>query len=627
MKKKLDILKWVAGILILLNCYNCLAQNPDFTYKLGGKITFMKLTDAGVLVVANGDGLVGIKPGASQPHFNFTSYGKVKPEEMEFIPMSPYLVVSQGGFMTAKKSVIDFVSGKKMFGTEDNGWKITNRCDVMLPQNKLVVLGSRKSGAMAIGLYDLATGKEESLIELNDPKKVASAASIPQFSGRPAIIGNGLLVPTTKSLIQVNTQTGKIDWTTKTDDITWVVADETGTEIYCFEERPNGDTKIFKVSNKGEILWKEGQKLKGKVVNFQILPQGLAVVSNVDNSGKSGIAKIAASASESKIMMLSAKDGEDLWEKAPKTKGYVQHFYVMDDGILFGLYEGGINKISFDGKTVFKKPLKTGENIMVMAQTPQGLLYITGEDANIVNLENGEQVWAKPLKYKKATSVASTYDTKNDRYLIAADGKIMGIDANSGTVSDFAQCNFEEKEDPNTMQVRDGGVFLSSSQNMAMYDFNGNESYKVYHKSPGRSTFGKIMGGVMAVASTTMAVSMSAAAGANRSAYGSVNDLSTYNEYGKQAKQAADMFSGIAGASFDYLSKRFKATSATENSQFILTKLGNGVGLVKVNKDSGNIDKEIILNDKKPEYEVDEMGGMLYYQKDGSTIYAFDLQK
>lgn len=37
MKKKIDILKWVAGILILLNCYNCLAQNPDFTYQLGEK--------------------------------------------------------------------------------------------------------------------------------------------------------------------------------------------------------------------------------------------------------------------------------------------------------------------------------------------------------------------------------------------------------------------------------------------------------------------------------------------------------------------------------------------------------------------------------------------------------------
>jgi hypothetical protein len=621
MRRKLDILKWVAGVLILLNCYNCLAQNPDFTYKLGGKITFMKLTDAGVLVVANGEGLVGIKPGASQPHFNFTSYGKVKPEEMDFIPMSPYLVVSQGGFMTAKKSVIDFVSGKKMFGTEDNGWKFTNRCDVMLPQNKLVVLGSRKSGAMAIGLYDLATGKEESLIELNDPKKVGSVASIPQFSGRPTIIGNGLLVPTTKNLIQINTQTGKIDWTTKTDDITWVVADESGTEIYCFEERPNGDTKIFKVSNKGEILWKEGQKLKGRVVNFQILPQGLAVVSNVDNSGKSGIAKIAASASESKIMMLSAKDGEDLWEKAPKTKGYVQHFYVMEDGILFGIQEGGINKISFGGTPLFKKPLKTGENIHTMAMTPKGMIYITDSDANIIDLKTGESIWNKPIQYKKAKAVSSTYDKKNKRYLISTGEEMMAIDENSGDVSTLASYKFNEKEVPGSLTSRDGGLLLTSSQNIMMLNFDGSQKFHEYYKSPGKSTAGKIFAGVMGVASVAVASSAALTAGANK------NSLGDYNSYGERAKIVQDGFSDIASASFTEMSKRFKATSATENYQYILTMLDSGVGLVKINKDNGSKEKEVLLKDKKPEYEVDEIGGMLYYQKDGATIYAFDLQK
>jgi hypothetical protein len=621
MRRKLDILKWVAGVLILLNCYNCLAQNPDFTYKLGGKITFMKLTDAGVLVVANGEGLVGIKPGASQPHFNFTSYGKVKPEEMDFIPMSPYLVVSQGGFMTAKKSVIDFVSGKKMFGTEDNGWKFTNRCDVMLPQNKLVVLGSRKSGAMAIGLYDLATGKEESLIELNDPKKVGSVASIPQFSGRPTIIGNGLLVPTTKNLIQINTQTGKIDWTTKTDDITWVVADESGTEIYCFEERPNGDTKIFKVSNKGEILWKEGQKLKGRVVNFQILPQGLAVVSNVDNSGKSGIAKIASSASESKIMMLSAKDGEDLWEKAPKTKGYVQHFYVMEDGILFGIQEGGINKISFGGTPLFKKPLKTGENIHTMAMTPKGMIYITDSDANIIDLKTGESIWNKPIQYKKAKAVSSTYDKKNKRYLISTGEEMMAIDENSGDVSTLASYKFNEKEVPASLTSRDGGLLLTSSQNIMMLNFDGSQKFHEYYKSPGKSTAGKIFAGVMGVASAAVASSAALTAGANK------NSLGDYNSYGERAKIVQDGFSDIASASFTEMSKRFKATSATENYQYILTMLDSGVGLVKINKDNGSKEKEVLLKDKKPEYEVDEIGGMLYYQKDGSTIYAFDLQK
>src|SRR5690606_4754854 len=161
-------------------------------------------------------------------------------------------------------------------------------------------------------------------------------------------------------------------WQTKIKGVNWMVADETEKEIYGFETTVNGkNTRIHKIGSNGDELWKDDRKVQGNVTNFQILPQGLAVVSDV-----TGGSSVLSAASESKITMFSATTGEDLWDKAPKTKGYVQHFYVMDDGILFGIYEGGINKISFDGKTLFKKPLKTGENIMIMAETPQGLIYI-----------------------------------------------------------------------------------------------------------------------------------------------------------------------------------------------------------------------------------------------------------
>jgi hypothetical protein len=622
MKKVCSMLIIVFLVTLLSNMSVAFAQKttPDAIHNLGGKISMMKLTDAGVLVIANGDGLVGIKPGAKETHFNFKDYGKVKPEELEFIPMSPYVVVSQGGFMTAKKSVIDFISGKKMFSTEENGWKITNRCNVMLPQNKLVVLGSRKGGAMAVGLYDLATGKEESLIELNDPKKVGLASAIPQFSGKPAIIGDGLLIPTTKNLMQIDVKSGKVNWTTKVDDITWVTADKTGKEIYAFEETPGGDTKIYKVRNDGTILWEKGVKVKGKVSRFEILPQGLAIVSDVDNSGKNGLAKLASSASESKIGFLNATDGSDLWDKAPKTKGYVQHFYIMDDGILFGIQEGGINKISFDGNTLFKKPLKTGENIHTMALTPKGMIYITDTDADIINLSTGESIWSKPIKYKKAKAVASTYDSKNKRYLISTGEEMLAINENTGDISTLATYKFEEKETPSSLSARNEGLLLTSDQNMMMLNFDGSKKFHEYHRSPGKSTAGAIFAGVLGVASMAVASSAAYTAGANKNAIGQ------YNETGRQAKIIQDGFSDIASASFTELHKRFKATAATENYQFMLTKLDDGVGLVKVNKDSGKKDKEIIIKDKKPEYEVDEFGGMLYYKADDRTIHVFDLK-
>ena len=610
--------KHLASIMVLLlfTSFSKLsaqkAQAPNFTYNFDGKIDFMKLTDSGVLVVANGDGFAGIKPGQDKLHFSFSDYGKVKQEELEFIPLSPYVVVSQGGILTSKKSVFDFVAGKKLFATEDNGWKMTYTCNILLPQNKLVVSGQRKAAekyAMGVAVYDLVTGKEEKLF-------ILKGATV--ITGKPLMVGSGLIVPTSKSLMHIDTKSGSITWEAKVDNITWMTADGTGKEIYAFEEKPGGDTKIHKISSSGQILWKDEQKVKGKVSNFQILPQGLAVVSDVADTGSNSV---FAAAAESKIGFMSASDGEDLWDKAPKTKGYVQHFYVMDDGILFGIREGGINKISFDGKTLFKKPLKTGENIHTMALTPKGMIYITDTDADIINLSTGESIWSKPIKYKKAKSVCSTYDSNNKRYLISTGEEMVAIDENSGTISNFSSYKFEEKETPTSLQVRDGGLLLTSDQNVMMLNFDGSKKFHEYYRSPGKSAFGAIMAGALAVTSMAVATSAAYEAGMNKNAIGQ------YNDRGRQAKIVQDGFSDIASASFAEMNKRFKASAATENAQFILTKLDDGVGVVKIDKDSGAKQKEIVLKDKKPEYVVDEIAGILYYRANDKSIYGYDLMK
>ena len=593
------------------------AETPDAIYDIGAKINEMMLTEVGTLVVASNDGLIGIKPESKEVLFNFTDYGRVKPEELFFPPVSPYVVVSQNGFggISAKKAVIDYLSGKKLFSTEDNGWKAATLCEVMMPQNKLVVSGQRRADekyATAVAIYNLDTGAQESFFNLKSGEVV---------SGRPLLLENSIIIPTTKSLINVALPTGDVLWTTKVDDIKWMVADASETEIYGVETTSNGkNSKIHKVSASGDLLWSEPHKLKGIVSNFEILPQGLAIVSNVDNSGKSGIMKLTSGRSESKIAFLSASNGEDQWEKAPKTKGYVQHFYIMDDGILFGIYEGGINKISFEGATLFKKPLKTGENILTMAETPQGLIYVTESDANIVNLHSGDQVWKKPLKFKRAQAVSTTYDSQNNRYLISADDNLLSIDAASGESTVLAKSKFDGKEDPQHVEVRNDGVLLTSDQNMTLLDWDGNELWHEYKRAPGKSAVGAILAGVTAVATAATAAASYHSANQNR------NRLGQLTQRGERYENLGDGMAAASGASIAEMLKKFKATSATQDAQFILTKLDEGVGLVKLNKDTGSLEKEIILKDKKPTYEVDDRTGVLYYQANNQTVYMYDLK-
>lgn len=597
------------------------AEQPDYRYDTGAKINEMSLTQGGTMVVATNDGLVGIKPGSNELLFNFTEYGRVKPEEMTFVPNAPYVIVAQGGFanLSSKKTVIDYISGKTLFSTEGNGWKIVYGCDVMMPQNKLIISGQRTSKekfAYNLAVYDLNTGKEDYQFNIVDPNKVTIGGSGMSITGTPLLLKDHLILPTNKGLVAKKAKTGETLWQNEMKDINWMVADPTEKEIYGFEGVNQGkNTRIHKVGVNGEELWKDDHKVKGKVSNFEILPNGIAVVSNTDDGGSDSV---FAAKNESNIAFLNASNGEDLWDKAPKTKGYVQHFYVMEDGILFGIYQGGINKISFDGKTVFKKPLKTGENILTMAETPQGLIYITSEDSNIVNLKTGDQVWDKPLKYKRADAVSSTFDDKNNRYLISVDEDLFAIDATSGKVSTLAESKFDGKESPSHVELRDGGILLTSDQNMMLMDWDGKNKWQEYYRAPGKSAMGAILAGVSAVA---MAATATAAANSSMN-----NRLQGFNS---RADREADLAGGLAaasGASVSEMLKRFKATAATENSQFILTKLDDGVGLVKISKDTGEKDKEIVLKDKQPEYIVDEIGGILYYKADNNSIFAYDLK-
>ena len=613
---KTRLIKNLAIVVLFLSATSLFAQKaetPDHTYDVG-KIDYMTLTQAGVLLVAHADGLAGIKPGQEGLVFNFDDYGKVKQEELYIVPNTPYVMVGQAGFggISAKQSVIDFVSGKRIFDTKANGWKAAGRPTLLMPENKLIVSGQRTAKekyAQAVGIYNMETGAEEKLFTLKGSNAL---------TGKPSIIDGGIILPSAKGVYRIDMATGAESWMLDLKAVDFVEPAEDGKSIYAFVSKGNNH-EVNKISASGTEMWSDGKKLKGKVSNFQITPKGLAVVSDVADSGKKGLAKLAASKAQSNISFLSASNGEDLWEKAPKTKGYVQHFYIMDDGILFGIQEGGINKISFEGNVLFKKPLKTGENIHTMALTKQGMIYITDEDADIINLETGESIWSKPIKYKRAKAVTSTYDEAHSRYLISTGEEMIAIDENSGDISTLATYNFEEKEDPTSLEIRKGGLLLSSDQNMMMLDFDGNEKFHEYFRSPGKSAFAIVALAATTLASTTMMADASFKAGANR------NRIGQYNSYGEQKQREADMFAAIATASFNEMAKRFKATAATENAVFILTKLDDGAGLIKINKDTGLTEKEIVLKDKKPEYEVDEMGGYLYYKADGNTIYSYNL--
>ena len=606
-------------IVLLTSTTMLFAQNPDHQYQFDGNVKWMMLTESGVLVASTGEALVGIKPNESDLHFKLERVKNVKEEHLEPVPGTPYLIIKPRG-MFNHTVVVDVVKGTVAFDSKAEDWQggVQSR-HLIYPEMLFVVNGMHKEEGMGkytqgVGLYDLKTGKLMQIF-----KRKASNIMV----GVPDVKGNTIIIPGLKNVKAYDIGSGAEKWTAEVKNATRISSNDASDEMYAFRTR-GGNTVVYKIdASSGNLLWADGNKLKGNLARYEFTSGGLAVVTNVDNSGKSKLMKLASGKSQSKIYLLDPNSGADLWEKSPKTKGYVDHFYVEDDGILFSVASGGINKISFNGNPLWKKPMKTGANIQLMARVPQGVLYISESDADVIDMNTGESVFGKSMKYKRSEAVASTYDPINDRFLITCKDGVYAVNGNDGSYELINNDpSFDGKEVATGIEVRDNGILLTSDQNMTWLDHGGKEQNHVYHRAPGKSAFGAILAGAMMAASASVAISSSARAGALKGA-----GVPPYNSTVEYYEDTADSFAAVADASFQEMAKRFKATKATENASFILTKIEGGVGLVKVDKDSGETLKEILVKDKKPMYEVDDFVGVLYFKASGNTINAYDLNK
>ena len=596
--------------------------NADYQYSFEGQVKWMLLTDTGTLLASTGEALVGIRPNTNEVSFKIDRLKKVKEENLEFVPGTPYLIIKPRGMMM-HTSVVDLVNGKMVFDSKEENWQngVTSR-HFISPEMKFVVDGMHKEEGLGqyrggVGLYDMLNGELVNIFERKGGNFM---------SGKPDIIGDNIIIPGAKNIICYDINSGSIKWESDVKNATQIITNEETSEIYAFRSK-GSNTVVYKINaSNGTSLWPEGNKISGGIARIEFTNHGLALVTNIVSKGKSGLAgKLAnkiGGAGQSKIYLLDLETGEDLWKKSPKTKGFVSHFYIEPDGILFGVASGGINKVSFDGTPLWKRPLKTGANIQIMARVDKGVLYISQSNTDIIDMNTGESVFGKAVKYKNSAAVTSTYDKKRGVFLVSCKDGVYEIDGNSGDYSLLTKdVHFEGKEDPTSISVRNDGIVLTSDQNLTMLNFDGSKKWHVYHKAPGISTVGKIFIGALAVASTAMMAASAYQAGANRASLGAYHSETTRMEGYQEG------FGDIASASFKALGKRFKATKATENASFVLTKLSNGVGLVKIDKDSGEKVNEIILNEKKPVYEVDDIEGVLYFKSKGNTISAFNLKK
>ena len=647
------MIKRIIGYSFVLISFSLFAQSEEtWTSTFDNEVNWQTVSALGNYIVQTNSGLFGIDSNSGEVIWSDETFGRLDESSFSELGNSPFAKIeTEKGLF-----IINLFDGTKVFNSFEHGIKKVKQHFVLYQSNAIVVAGKSVSGEdMALSM-DITSGKvlwskEGSfgklvdLVELNEDEllgitllknvKIKSKTgdviwSIDNSSEAKQLSKMGAFGNLLKDVAEAASEGMeiKLDFKMHPSGDYFVIGTEQRNENQSMSS--NGDNTIvtftstyraYDVMN-GELHWKDPVQVKGQLGltawinnNLLVLPQGKQ---------------------NSRVNLISMQDGSGLWGKKGKgisIKGGIYDYTPTKNGMLVITSRNDKHFLNYldtkNGLFTFDKTIKIKGHVGYTLTTGLGILYATAEEMNIVNTNTGDLLWDKDLKthYKLVNQNGNhlyTYDYKT--------GAVISVNLDRGAIDMAATepVKFSENESPNTLELREKGILLSSDQNFAMYDYNGALLFQKYYASPREEGWkrallfaGTVYAGYVFVVST-MASGVLQEAGAQQgldTVEGQTfAQLGTaYNEMGKSAGSAA-------GLAFNAANKRFKATKEARNYCMVLTKSENGIELLKINKDTGESDGSIPLGkNRKPNYAIDLVEGEVFLKHDSNGVKRFIL--
>jgi PQQ-like domain len=642
-------------------------KTSDWQKNFPSKINWYKISDAGVLLVATKDALYGLSP-EGQEVWKAEDIENIKESNLDIIENTPYIVLVKSGLMKGNNKVVDVVTGKVIFNTSDNGLaNVTKR--LYLPKsNKLIFYGAGKAGLMLL-MVDLSTGQkvweQTKIFEKNSEQIVSEAGEL----------SDAVLIATNKRIYKLSKATGEEMFNIDIKSDIPVMAPkkkkggmfggfgafggnngdanemQTMTSADFFQHKDdnsfyfwNQDVLTKFEAATGKEMWKRFE-LPSPIAYVLHDTRGMLIataekrqedVAKANNGGGGLLGKLksknAAGKNRASLYLIDPAIGEEKWNSDIDLKGDVLAYKLTGNKLVLATQkDDGDNFISIAdldaGKSVTKKPLSIKGEIQDLQVTPSGLYYRTTDQLNILDLESGDKTWKKGFKVKKCVG----YNDEGGIGYVCANDMIYKINFATGDMEELVKgLGFNKDEDPNSLQVTEEGIFVSSNQNANLYGKDGKQIYHTYVPAPGRTLTGKLLSGLGGAASLAVG-----AAGAAQSAqlsyakgyYGSTDP--TLDNQIKASNQMASAGMSSAVSSFQSISKRFNATKQANGFITMLTNFGNSnqakdAGITIVDKKSGKRLNDFLFGDKtSPDYTIDDLGKVVYYQSDNNTLEGF----
>ena len=241
-----------------------------------------------------------------------------------------------------------------------------------------------------------------------------------------------------------------------------------------------------------------------------------------------------------------------------------------------------------DGSTAWQTRERFDDDPVDMRLLPEGLL-IRSEEFALLDDETGESLW--PRRAGEFDETAPIQLEPGAVY-VADEEEFWHIDLATGNVERLAEYDFEN-ERPGELEANEESLLLMSRQNLLRITRAGNIQFHTYLKAPG----GGLLGGLSRALRVAAAVSYSAD--------GIVCDeCDVMNRNRRYGALAVETFASY----FIYTDEALAAR--------------DGFSLVRLDKVSGSETGRLWLDERNPNYVIDEVTETVFFQADDSLLTA-----
>ncbi|MBN2522925.1 MAG: PQQ-binding-like beta-propeller repeat protein [Bacteroidales bacterium] len=666
--------------LLSLMIFACILSRaeitPSWKKNFDSPVAWQKVTNIGYLIVSTEKALYGINPESGETLWENAKLGSIPIESFEEVRGTQFFSITIGG-QISDVIIMNPMDGKEIFNSEQEGIAAVLSKHPLSRSGKLLIVGTKKGElSLTLLMYDVNTGEllwmNEDLfkVQKSTEGKSGFGAFMANLESTAATMGNisgltadplemdneTLLLAHPNYIISLNAQSGTANWKTPIESSTraeLAIVDSNPGVVYASVETEQTSqttssseptTQYYNLTyalnaKDGKEIWAKPYKVKGQLNTMIFDTRGLIVCPFM---------------AKPFINLVDYKTGVGKWGKngkGIKIQGALVSYEEIDGAYLIttsfdnawnnAAEEYYLNILDVETGTLrYEKYEKLNGDLRKTELLEKGLLYVTSREINIMDVKTGINILPKPVVAAKPLD-PDNYDplihglpfAEDDKVLIAYSSKdklVYAIDKIEATLKQISktEVDFEEKENPSTVELVEDGILLISDQNIMKLDWDGNTLYKSYFPSPQVPGLKKALHIANAVRAATVATAASAYAGAFAHASVASDDQATKNLTGEVAggfgEVAVEGFS-FADAEMKNVMKRFKASSQSPDFVFILSEYEKKTyGILQVSKATG---KQIELIDlgkeKEPSYEVDQVYSYIYFRTVPNEIVCY----